>query len=61
MHHDWPVKIAIFDLPIRRKRNLECISGNLLCPLGAQNQNIGTALQMLLTMARLHVYVCDAD
>ena len=36
--HDWPVKKAIVDLPIRRKRNSECISGiNLLCLLGAQN------------------------
>ena len=37
--HDWSVKKFIVDLPIRLKVNLKCTSGNLLSPLGAQNQD----------------------
>ena len=38
MCHDWPVKQATVDLPIKMKGNLlEPTSGNLLFPLGAQN------------------------
>ena len=59
--HDWPVKKAIFDLPIIRKRNLKCISSNSLSLFGAQNKNVGTALQSSLTVVRLSMYVCDAD
>ena len=40
---DWPVKKAIVDLPIRMKGNSKLISGNSLSPLGAQNEDIGTA------------------
>ena len=34
--HDWPVKKAIVDLPIRLKGNLKRISGNSLSLLGAR-------------------------
>ena len=37
--HDWPVKKAIVDLPIRMTGNSKCTSGNLLSPLGAQNKD----------------------
>ena len=49
MRHDWPVKKATVDLPIRLKGNSKHISGNSLSPLGAQNKHFGTALQTLLT------------
>ena len=39
--HDWPVKNAIVNLPIRLKGNLRRISRNLLSPWG-QNKDIGT-------------------
>ena len=41
--HDWPVKKAIVDLPIKVKGNLKRTSGNWLSPLGAQNKDIGSA------------------
>ena len=37
MHHDWPLKKAIVDLPIRLKGNLSL--------LGAQDEDISAALQ----------------
>ena len=49
IHHDWPVKNATVDLPIRLKRNLKYISGNSLILSGAQNMDIGATSQMLLT------------
>ena len=52
-HHDWPVKRAIVDLPIRLKGNWKPTSGNLLSLLRAQNKDLGTASQMLLTRVRL--------
>ena len=42
-------------LPIRLKANSKHISSNLYSPLGAQNKEIGTALQMLLTGVRFYV------
>ena len=39
---------------IRLKGNLKCISSNLLSPLRAENKDIATALQTLLTGVRLH-------
>ena len=33
--HDWPVKKAIFDLPIKMKGNSKRTSGNSLSPLGS--------------------------
>ena len=47
--HDWPVKNAIANLPIREKRNLKRISGNSLRPLRAQNKDISAAFETLLT------------
>ena len=46
--HDWPVKKAIVNLPIRMKGNSKRTSGNSLNPLGAQNKDLGTASQTLL-------------
>ena len=43
--HDWPVKKAIADLPIRLKGNSKCTSSNLWSPLGAQNKNQSTLVQ----------------
>ena len=53
--HDWPVKKAIVNLPIRLKGNSEHIYGNSLSRLRAQNKDIGAALQMLLLN-----YICNA-
>ena len=47
--HDWPVTKDIVDLPIRIRGNSKRTSGNSLSPLGAQNEDIGTAPQTLLT------------
>ena len=55
MCYDWPVKNIIVNLPIRLKGNLKCISSNLVSSLGDQSKDIGSALQMLLTGARLHL------
>ena len=33
MCHDWPVKNAIVNLPIRMKGNSKCISSNSFIPL----------------------------
>ena len=41
--HDWPVKNAIVDLPIRMKGNSKRISGNSLSPLGAQNKDLAAS------------------
>ena len=51
--HDWLVKNAIVDLPIRLKGNSKRISGNSLSPLGAQNSDIGAASQTLVTEVKL--------
>ena len=53
--HDWIVKKAIVDLPIRLKGNLKRISGKLLSPLGAENNDVGAASQTLLTGVRLRL------
>ena len=50
--HDWPVKKAIVDLPIRLKGS----SGNSLSPLGAKNKDIGAASQTLLTEVKLRLW-----
>jgi len=52
--YDWRVKKAGFvDLPIRLKGNTKRISGKSLSPLWAQNKDIGTASQTLLTEVKL--------
>ena len=56
-HHDWPIKKAIVDLPIRLKGNWKPNSSNLLSLLGAQSKDLSTASQMLLTRVRLWVSV----
>ena len=58
LHHDWPVKKAMVNLPVRLKGNLKCISGNLLSPVRAQNKAFGAASQMLLSRVRLQ-YGCS--
>ena len=47
--HDWPVKQAIVDLPIKMKGNSNRSSGNSLSPSGAQNKDVNAASQTLLT------------
>jgi len=37
-HHDWPVKKAIVNLPIRLKGNSRRTSGNCLSPLGPRTR-----------------------
>ena len=47
--HDWPVKKRPFQFAkIRSKGNWKLTSGNSLSLLGAQNKDIGAALQTLL-------------
>ena len=41
--HDWPVKKAIVDLPIRIKGNRERASSNSLSLLGAQKKDLGAS------------------
>ena len=56
MCHDLlVVKKATIDLPIRLKGNSKRISSNSLTPLGAQNKDISTASQSLLTSVRLRL------
>ena len=51
--YDWPVKKPLSKANITVKRNSKCISSNLLSLLVAQNKDIGTVSQMLLTGVRL--------
>ena len=53
MHNDCFVKKAIIIFAIKMKGNSKCTSGNWLSPLRAQNKDIGTALQRLLTKVKL--------
>ena len=54
VHHDWPVKKTIVDLPISMKENSKCISSTSLSLLGAQNKDVGTACSSrLLTKVKL--------
>ena len=46
--HDWSVKKAFVDFLIRMKGNSKRTSSNSFNPLGAQNKDLGTALQTLL-------------
>ena len=62
--YDWPVKKAFVDWPIRLKGNKKRISGKSLSPLWAQNKDMGTASQTLLTdvkLRRLKGYVVLAE
>ena len=51
--HDWPVKKAIVDLPIRLKGNSKHTSGNSLSPLGTQNKDIGAASKTLALLTEV--------
>ena len=55
--HDWSVKKAIVDLPIRLKGNSKRISGNSLSPLGTQKKisALPTGVKLLL-LSRLSAY-----
>ena len=53
--HDWPVKKAVVDWPIRMKGNTKRTSGNWLSPLGAQNKNHSAASQTLLTEVKFRL------
>ena len=53
MRKDCLVKKAIIDFPIKMKGNLKCTSDNSLSLLRAQNKDIGTVLQRLLTTVKL--------
>ena len=55
MRYDWLVKKDTIDWPIRVKGNSKRTSDNLLSPLEAQNRDLGTASQMLLTEVQLHL------
>ena len=59
MHHDWPVKKGIADLPVRLKGHAKHILGNLLNPLGAQNKDLCAVSQTLL--AGVHYPWCLID
>ena len=50
--HEWPVKKATVNWPIRSKQNSKRISGNSLSLLGAQNKDICAASQALLIGVR---------
>ena len=54
--HDWPVRKAMINLPIRMKGNSKCTSDNLLSPFGVQNMDIGAALQTLSTRVKLRLW-----
>ena len=54
-HHCWPVKKPLSKANITVKTNSKCISSNLLSPLRAENKNIATAFQTLLTGVRLYL------
>ena len=53
--HDWPVKKAIIDLPIKVKGNSKhtCIDSS--GPLVAENKDIGVASQTLITEVKLRL------
>ena len=51
--HDRPVKKATVDLPIKMMGNSKRFSGNSWSPLGAQNKDIGSSSQTLLTEVKL--------
>ena len=49
------LKNAMVDLRIRMQENSKRSSGNSSSPLGAQNKDIGTALQTLLIEIKLRL------
>ena len=55
MRDDWPVKKTTVNLSIRLKGNSKRTPGNSLNPLGAQNKDIGSGSQTLLTEVKLRL------
>ena len=53
--HDWPVKKAIIDLPIKVKGNSKHTSIDSSGPLVAENKDIGVASQTLITEVKLRL------
>ena len=53
--HDWPVKKAIVNLPVRLKGNSKRTSGSSLSPLAALCMDFKAAWQTLLTGVRLRL------
>ena len=55
-YHDWPlVKVAIVDFPVSLKGNSKFTSDNSSNSLGAQSEDLGAALQTLLTGVKLRL------
>ena len=53
-HHNWPVKKAVVNLPVRFKKIRNELPLIIVESIGGQNKDIGTTLQILLTRVRLH-------
>ena len=53
--HNWTVKNAMVDLPMKLNENSKRSSGNSLSWLGAQDKDISTALQTLLIEIKLRL------
>ena len=59
--HDWPLKKAIVDLPIRLKGNSKRTSGNSLSLLGSQKTDLDATSQTLLTEVKLRLPHAQAN
>ena len=59
--HDWPLKKAIVDLPIRLKGNSKRTSGNSLSLLGSQKTDLDPTSQTLLTEVKLRLPHAQAN
>ena len=59
--HDWPLKKAIVDLPIRLKGNSKRTSGNSLSLLGSQKTDLEATSQTLLTEVKLRLPHAQAN
>ena len=55
MHHDWPLRKAIVNLPIGMKGNSQHTSINSLSLWGPQKKEHNVALQMSLIEDKLHL------
>ena len=55
MRHDWLVTNDIVEMPIKMKGNSKRTSSISLSSLGAQNKDLGAALQTLLTEVSLRL------
>ena len=59
--HDWPLKKAIVDLPIRLKGNSKRTSGNSLSLLGSHKTDLDATSQTLLTEVKLRLPHAQAN